>query len=66
MTSRIKKPSTVAATEFASLFNQMSKAALIDSLWCACALGTNESDEEITTQAARNAEIALRMTRNSK
>jgi hypothetical protein len=49
----------MASAEFARLFNEISKQALIDSLWCACQLGTDESDGEILAQAARNAKIAL-------
>ena len=54
-----KKPPLMASDAFTALFAQMSKAALIDTLWCACQLGTNEESAEISTQAARNAVIAL-------
>lgn len=56
-----KKPALVASDAFTKLLDQLSKAALIDALWCACQLGTNDSEEEITIQAARNAVAALRM-----
>jgi hypothetical protein len=56
---RGKKGVCMATPEFARVFDQISKAALIDALWCACQLGTNETPEEILTQAARNAVIAL-------
>ena len=49
----------MASQEFARLFSQLSKAALIDALWCACQLGTNESADEIATQAARNVVPAM-------
>lgn len=55
-----KKPPALATFEFAVVFDGISKAALIDALWCACQLGTDESDEQIFAQAARNAQIALR------
>ena len=54
-----KKPALMCTHEFRMLFDQLSKAALIDALWCACQLGTDESAEQITTQAARNAQLAL-------
>jgi hypothetical protein len=54
-----KKPAVMASRDFARMFNQLSKAALIDALWCACQLGTDESPEQIASQAARNAQIAL-------
>jgi hypothetical protein len=54
-----KKPAVMASPEFAAMFNQLSKQALIDSLWCACQLGTDETNQQITTQAARNAKYAL-------
>jgi hypothetical protein len=55
-----KKPVVMASNAFSNLFSQVSKAALIDALWCACQLGTDESREQILTQAARNMVIALR------
>lgn len=61
MASKFKKPATVASTEFWSMFDKISKAALIDALWCACQLGTDESKEQIQTQAARNVVVALDM-----
>lgn len=57
----IKKPAVMCAPEFRTLLNQLSKAALIDTLWCACQLGTDESTPQITAQAARNAVAALRV-----
>lgn len=54
-----KKPAVMCSREFARVFGSLSKQALIDTLWCACQLGTDESAEQITTQAARNAGIAL-------
>jgi hypothetical protein len=54
-----KKPAAMASAGFARMFDQLSKAALIDVLWCACQLGTDESSDEITTQAARNAIAAM-------
>lgn len=55
----IKKPTFYAAPEFERMCREVSKAALIDALWCACQLGTTEEAHEITTQAARNLSIAL-------
>ena len=55
-----KKPPLLSSQPFAALFDQVSKAALIDALWCACQLGTDESEQQIATQAARNVVIALR------
>lgn len=55
----MKVSNPMAPVEFSRLFNQCSKQSLIDSLWCACQLGTDESDSQITTQSARNAIIAL-------
>jgi hypothetical protein len=49
------KPPMMASREFVAVIGALSKAALIDALWCACQLGTNETAEEILTQAARNA-----------
>ena len=57
--SGLKKRAVMSSREFSRLFSQISKQALVDTLWCACQLGTDESDEQITTQAARNAQIAL-------
>lgn len=54
-----KKGPVMAGREFARMFDQISKAALIDALWCACQLGTDESADQITTKAAREAAIAL-------
>jgi hypothetical protein len=53
-----KRPA-LASPAFALLCGRVSKAALVDALWCACQLGTDESREQITAQAARNLEIAL-------
>jgi hypothetical protein len=55
-----KKPAVMASADFARLFDQVSKAALIDALWCACQLGTDESAEQITTKAAREVGLALK------
>lgn len=55
-----KKPALMASGEFDAMAGSISKAALVDALWCACQLGTDESADEIATQAARNIEIALR------
>lgn len=55
-----KKPPMMASADFARLFDQISKAALIDALWCACQLGTDESREQITTKAAREVGLALK------
>jgi hypothetical protein len=54
-----KRPPAMCAAEFAALFAQVSKAALIDALWCACQLGTDETREQITAKAAREVIIAL-------
>ena len=54
-----KKPPLMTSPEFGRLFSKISKAALIDVLWCASQLGTDESPEQIAAQAARNAVIAL-------
>lgn len=59
-----KKPGRLAvrqvcAPEFAALIGKASKAALVDALWNACHLGTDESTEQITTKAARELRIAL-------
>lgn len=54
-----KKPPTMASREFVSAFDRFSKAAILDALWCACQLGTDETTEQITTQAARNVVVAL-------
>lgn len=59
-----KKPAVMASRAFAALFDQVSKAALIDSLWCACQSGTDESEPQIATQAARNVVIALEHRRD--
>ena len=56
-----KKRTAVCSVAFAGQFDKLSKAALIDALWCACQLGTNETAEEIEAQAARNAKCALAM-----
>ena len=50
-----------ASGEFDELIGCYSKAALVDALWCACQLGTDESREEITTKAAREMLIALNL-----
>ncbi len=52
-----KKPPMMAPDSFARMCEQWSKAALIDVLFCACQLGTDESLDQIATQAARNAVI---------
>jgi hypothetical protein len=59
MTGVGKKPALMASGEFRRALDRYSKMALLDALWCACQLGTDESSEEITTQAARNVLIAL-------
>lgn len=61
MAKRIgKKPAAMASHEFARMFSQVSKQALIDALWCASQLGTNDTIEEYIANAAKNVEIALR------
>lgn len=55
----MKKPTAMCSAEFRVAFNKLSKAALIDTLWCAAQLGTNDQPDQIAAQAARNAEIAL-------
>lgn len=60
-----KKPPAMASRAFDRLFSQCSKAALIDVLWCACQLGTDETADQIATQAARNAVIALDARRDA-
>jgi hypothetical protein len=50
----------MASAAFAELFAPVSKAALVDALWCACQLGTDDSPEQYLTNAARNVVIALR------
>jgi hypothetical protein len=55
-----KKGPAMCGREFSALMSQASKMALIDALWCACQLGTDESREQITSQAARNLVYALR------
>lgn len=57
--TRKNKGVLMAPESFAQMFAQVSKAALIDALWCASQLGTNETEEEITTKAAREVRIAL-------
>lgn len=57
--TRLKKPAAMASAPFARLFGKLSKQALIDALYCASQLGTNDSEPQIATQAARNAVIAL-------
>ena len=54
-----KKPAMLASPHFAAMFEQLSKAALIDTLYYACQLGTDD-DEGITISAAKNAATALR------
>lgn len=54
-----KKGPLCCSDEFDAMIGCYSKAALVDALWCACQLGTNESSEEITIRAAREMEIAL-------
>jgi hypothetical protein len=54
-----KKGPQMASEDFDAMIGCYSKAALIDALWCACALGTDESFEQITTKAAREMKIAL-------
>jgi hypothetical protein len=56
-----KKGPLFASGEFDELIGCYSKAALVDALWCACQLGTDESREEITTKAAREMLIALNL-----
>lgn len=55
-----KKQALMSSRPFAAMFDKVSKAALIDSLWCACQLGTDESEPQIATQAARNVVVALK------
>ena len=55
-----EKGTFYAPASFDELLGCYSKAALVDALWCACQLGTNESTEEITIRAAREMQIALR------
>lgn len=55
----VKRPPKMSSREFGALFAQVSKAALIDALWCACQLGTDDSDAQITAKAAREVLIAL-------
>ena len=55
----IKKGTALCSPEFARVMDKASKAALIDALWCACALGTNETALEILAQASRNLLVAL-------
>ena len=59
MRGAAKKGTAFAGLPFDQLFSQISKAALIDVLYCACQLGTDETPEQIASQAARNALIAL-------
>ncbi len=54
-----KKPAAMASPEFAALMAHASKAALIDALWCACQLGTDDSPDQILIQACRNLDAAL-------
>jgi len=56
-----KKPVLVASERFSQVVGLASKAALVDALWCACQLGTDESEEQILAQAARNLRIALHL-----
>jgi FixJ family two-component response regulator len=56
---RNKRPAACPWT-FATMFDPVSKAALIDALWMACQLGTDESVEQITAQAASAVLAALR------
>jgi hypothetical protein len=56
-----KKGPEMASDEFDALIGVYSKSALVDALWCACQLGTDESKEEITTKAAREMQIALNL-----
>ena len=55
-----KKLPVLTPAAFTDMFDKISKAALIDALWCASQLGTDETHEQITSLAARNAQIALR------
>jgi hypothetical protein len=41
------------------VFDGLSKAALIDALWCACQLGTDESEEQILSRMARESKLAI-------
>src|SRR5262245_55024754 len=56
-----KKQNRMASDRFTILLGECSKVALIDALWCACQLGTDESEQEITAPAARNVVIALEL-----
>jgi uncharacterized protein YceH (UPF0502 family) len=44
--------------KFHTLFAQVSKDALIDALWCASQIGTDETTPQITAKAARELIIA--------
>ena len=55
----MKKPPAMCTAGFARMFNQISKAALIDALWCASQLGTNDEFEQYESQAARSVVVAL-------
>lgn len=41
------------------LFGRFTKAQLLDAIYTACHLGTDESDEQIGVQMARNIQAAL-------
>lgn len=55
-----KKPALLCSDEFRRLVSPVSKAALVDALWYACQLGTNDTDAEYTIRAAREIVHALR------
>ena len=59
MMGRIKKRATSPA-EFVRLLDAVSKAALIDAMWNACQLGTDESEGQITAKACRETLLALK------
>lgn len=45
--------------ELARVFDGVSKAALVDALYCACVLGTDESLDQIAAKMARELSAAL-------
>ena len=57
----MRSETKVCSLAFAGLMDKASKAALIDALWCACQLGTDETPEQILAQGARELRAALEM-----
>jgi hypothetical protein len=55
-----KKHTLMASREFSFAFDDLSKQALIDVLWCACQSRTDDSPEQIFARASREAVLALR------